>query len=207
MPPIKRTKIFAARNELRITLRTMKFFSKCSSADAGFTGQVIGPAHLNLGIRGAATGLYSPPDLYDAHKQFGANCGPASFAAVARKPIRNVIHHFAHFPERDWTTIGDMKRALERAQFSFTETSERPGVGLALIQLKTAKVWVHPMAALSMTHWVAVYGDCFYDINWNGWLPIDYWEEIVFRTICRRRPKVNGWVITRALRLNGCLIS
>ena len=42
---------------------------------------------LNVGKHGQVDGLYNPPDLYSARRQFGANCGPAALAGITDNQV------------------------------------------------------------------------------------------------------------------------
>src|SRR5206468_6991485 len=85
-------------------------------AAAAFTVDV-----LNFGRFGADRGCYSPSDVSDAQQEFGANCGQASFSAICRSPIVDSMRFFPQFPDRDWTTIGDMRKALRAANTEFVD--------------------------------------------------------------------------------------
>src|ERR1019366_8080568 len=92
---------------------------------------------LNIGNFDAPLGCYSPSDLDDAEQLYRASCGPASFSAVCRSPVVKAMRFFSYFPERDWTTIGDMRRALTEAEVEFLDMdSSLPQYGLALLQLR-----------------------------------------------------------------------
>lgn len=159
---------------------------------------------LNLGKRSNDYGLFCPPDLSQSHERFGANCGPASFAAAGRVSIATVMELFPHFPKRAWTTIGDMRAACLESSIGYREINgSAPKYGVALIQLVTKNT--HPIAALKRTHWVAICGDCIYDVNWDGWLPIAIWEELVFRTLQRHDPNVVSWRIKTGLEFSESL--
>jgi len=147
---------------------------------------------LNLGRHDQPVGLYSPPDLNAARDRFGANCGPAALAAVIRASIISVMPFFPDFPARTWTTAGDMRTALDRARVDYHETGNcSPEYGVALIQFGTAGM--HPIAALKLTHWVAICGSFIYDNNWDGWLPMPIWEQVIFSEFQHRNPKIESW--------------
>lgn len=151
---------------------------------------------LGLGQRAGNDCLYSPPDTQRACRIFKANCGPAAFAAVMRCTVCQAINFFPHFPERPWTTQGDMQRAFTNAGVNYCKTGEAlPYYGVALIQITGpwSEKHAHPCAALSKTHWVGVYRDCFYDVNWDGWLPSRIWEDLVLPDIVARHPLAIGW--------------
>jgi hypothetical protein len=53
--------------------------------------------------------------------------------------------------------------------------------------------------SLSQTHWVGVFQGCFYDVNWQGWLPIPIWEELVLSQLEFGTKPVIGWAVRNAL--------
>ena len=157
---------------------------------------------LNIGSFDAEIGCYSPSDLEDAERLYQANCGPASFSAVCRSPVVQAMRFFPHFPERDWTTIGDMRRALSDADFDFLETDNSlPQFGLALLQLRVNDRPLHPYYSLHQTHWVGVCGDCFYDGNWGGWLPIWAWKDLVFSRLRFGARQARFWTVRNSIQL------
>src|SRR5258708_7443808 len=92
---------------------------------------------LNLGKFENEWGFYSPSDLDEAHALFNATCGPASFSAIYRSPVKHAMRFFPHFPSRDWTTIGDMRKALMAAGLNHEDTENNlPKYGLVLLQLR-----------------------------------------------------------------------
>src|SRR4029079_11281016 len=106
--------------------------------------------------------------------------GPAAFGAVCRSQVTGAMRFFPHFPARDWTTIGDMKKALQAAAVKFADAGKAlPEYGLALLQLRINDRPLHPLFSLSQTHWVGVCRGCFYDVNWGGWLTIPLWKHLV----------------------------
>src|SRR5438477_13185199 len=78
---------------------------------------------------------FVPWDIEVARINFGANCGPASFAAVTRREVCRVIGHFPHFERVRWTNLTQMLRAFAEAGYS-TEVRRRvlPAPGVALVQ-------------------------------------------------------------------------
>lgn len=155
---------------------------------------------LNFGRFDAESGCYSPSDIMEAHRLFNANCGPASFSAVCRSSVQKAMQFFPHFPARDWTTIGDMKKALHAAQVKFADAGKAlPEYGMALLQLRVNDRPLHPLFSLSQTHWVGVCRGCFYDVNWGGWLTIPLWKELVLSQLRFGVRPVIGWEIRNSL--------
>lgn len=153
---------------------------------------------LNLGKRAQPTGLYSPADVNEAAARYRANCGPAAFAAITRCPVSDVMMFFGQFPEKPWTTKAQMRAALNSANLEWRDCgASLPGAGLALVQLlgPWCRPGIHPGAALSRTHWIAVTNGAFYDINWEGWLPQDIWEQLVFVGLRDRYRGCSGWAV------------
>lgn len=157
---------------------------------------------LNIGSFEAEIGCYSPSDLEDAERLYRANCGPASFSAVCRSPVVRAMRFFPHFPDRDWTTIGDMRRALTDANVDFLDTDDSlPQYGLVLMQLRVNDRPLHPYYSLHQTHWVGVCGDCFYDGNWGGWLPIWAWKDLVFSRLRFGARPARHWTVRNSIQL------
>jgi hypothetical protein len=150
---------------------------------------------LSLGKKAQDGCLYNPADVGFANRHFNANCGPAAFAAITRRSICSVMKFFPKFPHKPWTTKGDMQALLRNASIEWTTVDDAlPRCGLALIQL--IGPWCrlrNPGAALSKTHWVGVYHDCFYDINWDGWLPKSIWEQLIYPALEDRHRGACGW--------------
>lgn len=157
---------------------------------------------LNLGKFETDWGFYSPSDLDEANALFNATCGPASFSAIYRSSVRRVMRFFPHFPSRDWTTIGDMRKALTVAGLNYENTENTlPRYGLALLQLRVNDRPLHPLYSLAQTHWVAVCENCFYDANWGGWLPIQFWEELVLPELQFGSRPVSRWDVRNAIEV------
>ena len=91
------------------------------SANLGRTRLPAEVESLNLGKRAQSNGLYSPADVNEAVERYGANCGPASFAAINRRPVSDVMVFFGHFPDKPWTTKGQMRAALKSADLKWRE--------------------------------------------------------------------------------------
>ena len=157
---------------------------------------------MNIGRFAHPTGLYCPDDLTASFETFGANCGPAAFAALTRTSVSAAMAYFPHYPRRRWCTIGDMRSALRGAVIEFDDTQGMlPACGVALIQIEGKSK--HPMALLSNTHWIAIRYGCVYDINWRGWLPLATWEQVVFHAIAGNRARrAAGWSVYRGLHLH-----
>ena len=157
---------------------------------------------LNFGRFDADYGFYSPSDFARAQKLFNANCGPASFGAVCRSQVTEVMRFFPHFPLRDWTTVGDMRRALLAADAEFADVGTKlPDYGLALLQLRVDDRPLHPLYSLSQTHWVGVCHGCFYDVNWGGWLTIPLWKELVLSQLALGLRPVCGWEVRNGIQV------
>jgi len=160
------------------------------------------PDLLNIGRFDAESGCYSPSDAEVAAESMGATCGPASFGAACRTPVTAALGHFPYFPSRNWTTVGDMRNALRSAQTRFADTDDGlPAYGLALLQLKISPGWLHPLYSLRQTHWVAVFGECFYDLNWRGWLPVLLWEDLVLSRLSFGGEPVRCWEVRNGIEI------
>src|SRR5262245_42581782 len=121
----------------------------------------------------------APADVHLAYRLFGANCGPASLAAVLSVEVCDVIALFDQFPDRPYTSRMKMEEALRSCDLEFARTGEFPEFGLALIQFegrwnqfRGSERW-----AGSYSHWIAVSGPLIYEINADGWTSRGEWES------------------------------
>lgn len=113
--------------------------------------------------------------LAELDRETWASCGPASLAALLRRPLAEIRHAFpSHTAEKTWTNLAMMDRALARlgvkrehtlddiAAQLFAHGAERPKAwprrGLVIIQFRgswDAMPVNHP-AQLQRTHWIAI---------------------------------------------------
>jgi hypothetical protein len=108
--------------------------------------------------------------------------------------------YFPHFPSRDWTTLGDMKRALQNAGIGYSDAGTAlPEYGLALLQLRINDRPLHPYFSLGQTHWVGVCRGCFYDVNWSGWLTVPLWKDLVLAQLRFGLRPVIHWEIRNSI--------
>lgn len=157
---------------------------------------------LNIGKFDADDGCYSPSDARFAAESFGATCGPASFGAACRTSVRTAIDFFPYFPSRNWTTIGDMRHALRFARIRFVDKSTAlPQYGLALLQMRVSGGPLHGLYSLRQTHWIAVCGKYFYDLNWSGWLPVPIWQELVVARLKFGGKPVRSWEVRNGIQI------
>ena len=141
---------------------------------------------------------FVPWDIEVARSNFGANCGPASFAAFMETEVCRVISYFPHFEYSNWTNLTQMLRAVKMAGFN-AEVHRRglPAHGLALIQ------WLGPWTerdffspwSLSFTHWVTVVGPWMFDYTAKGWQRLDEWSKDLARQYISHVPRATGWAV------------
>lgn len=149
-------------------------------------------------VRDMTPPLFVPWDIEVARINFGANCGPAAFAAVTQREVCRVMQYFPHFPERQWTNATQMLRALSAAGYrTRIEKCATPSHGVALVQ------WLGPWTAkdffsrwsLIHTHWVGVDGEWIFDHNACGWQTVAEWVTFTAAEIIREIPSATGWRI------------
>jgi hypothetical protein len=157
--------------------------------------------------------LYAPSDVEEAHKNFGANCGPCALAAILGVLVRRVRRVFPEFDRKPWVTPSTMWTAIRLAgHTAIKRGSQWPTYGLAVIQWHGP--WIEPggpgRAAYRYTHWVAVaetveYGRMVYDVNvrreWDqgpesdqrgAWVPLTWWDEEIAPRIMASIPRASG---------------
>lgn len=141
---------------------------------------------------------FVPWDVEVARLNFGANCGPASFAALIEKEVCRVISHFPHFEHSNWTNLTQMIRAVKEAGYDAElRRRELPVHGVALIQ------WLGPWTekdffsrwSLRYTHWVAVDGTWVFDHTACEWQNLMNWAALVEKRFIGEIPRANGWAV------------
>lgn len=149
-------------------------------------------------IRDVAPLPFVPWDIDVARINFGANCGPAAFAAVTQREVCRVMQYFPHFPERRWTNLTKMLQAFADAGYATrVEKCAAPSRGVALVQ------WLGPWTekqffsrwSLVHTHWVGVADDWVFDHNACCWQPLDEWSAGIAAQLIAEVPGATGWRI------------
>lgn len=123
-----------------------------------------------------------------------AGCGPMAFAALAGVSRNELAKYFPDVCDRSWTNRRDMENAFRAFGLEFKKQANSwPTVGLCLIHWTGPWSSGHHTQILKRTHWVAVIDDYVFDINWQGWLPKENWEDVVVDELLRSHPRSNGW--------------
>lgn len=154
------------------------------------------------------SGRFVPWDIDVAGHNFGANCGPVSFATVSRCEVCRVMRYFHGFEERRWTNLTQMRRAFAESGAQ-VETLKRtwPAQGVALIQ------WLGPWTerdffggwTLVHTHWVAVDGNLVFDHSVRCWLDRAEWVATIVPTYLAEIPRASGWAVKYGLQANNSI--
>jgi len=139
---------------------------------------------------------FVPWDIEVARINFGANCGPSSFASITGKEVCRVMGHFLHFEHSPWTNLTQMLRAFAEAGYAATvRKCILPARGVALLQ------WLGPWTekdffsrrSLIHTHWVAVDGTWVFDHTVGAWQTLLEWEHQVAPEFVSEIPRATGW--------------
>jgi hypothetical protein len=152
-----------------------------------------------------ALGWISTPSGVDrAVNDRGARCGPISFAAITGRDAEAALGFFPNIADRAWTTRTDMQRALREGGHQYDRRADVwPSHGLCMVQFTGP--WTErgfAQAALQHTHWIAVLGEYVFDINWDGWLPRECWEDVVLAELLVFRPGATGWRVLTGFELS-----
>lgn len=142
--------------------------------------------------------MFVPWDVDVARINFGANCGPAVFAAVTQREVCRVMQYFPQFPEQRWTNLTQMLRAFAVAGYvTRVEKCAAPSRGVALVQWLGP--WTHKQFfsrwSLVHTHWIAVEGDLIFDHNANCWQTFAEWSASTAADLIAEVPRAMGWRI------------
>ena len=145
-----------------------------------------------------ATPTFVPWDIDIARINFGANCGPAAFAAVTRREVCRVMQYFPHFPQRQWTNLTQMLHAFTASGYATSvHKCAAPSRGVALIQ------WLGPWTekhfysrwSLVHTHWIGVEGDRVFDHNDCRWQTLGEWTTGTAAGLIAEVRRATGWRI------------
>ena len=112
--------------------------------------------------------LYAPNDIAEAHRRFGATCGPCAFAAFFERDVTSVMSFFPQFPEQTFTNLPAMKRALRMVGACWERRATLPHRGLVLM--------CGPQRYYSR-HWLAVQNGFVYEASLEMWLPVFLWTR------------------------------
>lgn len=141
---------------------------------------------------------FVPWDIEVARINFGANCGPASFAATTSREVCRVMRYFAHFEHSPWTTLTQMRRAFIEAGYAIQVfRCQMPTRGVALLQ------WTGPWTrknffsrwSLIHTHWVAVDKDWIFDHTTGEWQTLSQWQCETAPAFLSAIPHACGWAV------------
>lgn len=170
------------------------------------------PAHTQVLSPGLANQTFQlserfvPWDIAIARYNFGANCGPISFAAALRLEVCDAMQYFPHFSDgfRRWTNSTQMTDALAAAGVdSIRSRLNFPNSGVALIQ------WLGPWTAtdffsrfsLRYSHWVAVDEDAIFDPNAGRWQSIENWQRNFVPECLANIPRCTGWAVKYGIQI------
>jgi hypothetical protein len=147
---------------------------------------------------------FVPWDIDVARINFGANCGPAVFAAVTQREVCRVMQFFPHFPDCRWTNLTQMLRAFAVAGYTTDlHRCASPPRGLALVQFLgpwTEKNFFSRWSLIH-THWVGVEGKWIFDHNAGCWQTLDEWSEGTATELIAMVPRATGWRIKYGVEL------
>lgn len=141
---------------------------------------------------------FIPWDLDIAGINFGANCGPISFAVTTEREVCRIMRFFPHFKYSRSTNLTQMLRAYREADYQTKiNKCQLPEFGVALIQ------WTGPWTAkhffsrwsLVYTHWIAVNHGWIFDHTAGEWQEFPQWESEVVPDFISQIPRATGWAV------------
>ena len=148
---------------------------------------------------------FVPWDLEIARNNFGANCGPASFAAVTGDRVCLIMQYFLHFEHSKWTNLTQMRQAFRMAGHDYCLLKRRlPTVGVALVQ------WMGPWTerdffarnSLPYTHWVGVIGDWIFENSLENWVSLSEWSAWAQSECVKSIPTATHWAVKYGVELS-----
>lgn len=150
------------------------------------------------------TPRFIPWDIEVARINFGANCGPASFAAITGNEVCRVMRYFPHFEDYQYTNVTQMRYAFGEAGYTVNRTSDFPSFGVALIQ------WLGPWSKRVRfsrwnqvhTHWVALDGEWIFDHTAEKWQRIEEWSQNTASGFISEISGATGWAVRSGMEVS-----
>lgn len=147
--------------------------------------------------------LYCPPDIYEAHAAWRANCGPCAFAALLGMTAESVRPYFVGFEKRRYVNPTHMKAALDAAGLRHRTTTKRAPHALWFIQWEGP--WLNPGVPIGVTyrntHWIASSRGLVYDVNAGEWITRAEWEADVVPHMLAATPRSTGWRVRAGIEV------
>lgn len=163
--------------------------------------------------------LYSPPDVAEQNKIWGANCGPSALAAILGRTVASLREtiatvqcgafkgymHAGHLCD----VLRACGREVRRRDFRDGKQIRWPRErGLVVVQIDGpwCEPGVNPKARFRYTHTVAVeqaLGSIrmVYDGNARMWLQEIAWEYEIMRLLIRDQPRATGWYTSTVIEV------
>jgi hypothetical protein len=142
--------------------------------------------------------VFVPWDIDVARINFGANCGPSSFAAITGREVCRIMRYFLHFERCQWTNLTQMRHAFSEAGYvTNVRKCELPVRGVALMQ------WLGPWTkkkffshwSLIHTHWIAVHNGWVFDHTAGQWQSFREWQRQTATKYISEIPQATGWAV------------
>lgn len=161
--------------------------------------------------------FHCPADVAEHARAWGANCGPAAFAALLSlelDQVRNMIEGFGD-KFRGFTNLTMMRTWLMRAGFKALDPREVgpkaimrgvdrwPEHGLVFLQWLGPWMNGKPQEQYKHTHWIAVTGcgGYVYDVNAGEWQGARQWEVQTVPELLRAHRGASGWNVRQVLEV------
>lgn len=143
-----------------------------------------------------------PSDMDEANREWKANCGPCSLAALLGGSVQQMRPAFPHFPGKAGTTIEHMQFALRhfglRHSMRYGIHSRIPDFGLITV------VWpknptgqrINKRSERAVYHWVCKFGDYVFDPILRFWADETNWKLYSTGALLNHYPGIQEPVIT-----------
>lgn len=163
--------------------------------------------------------FFCPPDVMEAQQAWGANSGPASLAAILRRPVMELARFFPNFVANKCIYPVLMMEAITMATKQEPNVTRYKGAGsrgrifpvkgVACVQFSgpwdsgphlwpssEAKLKSRGKKQLKHAHWLASRatscGVMIYDVTVQQWLVLDEWTDDVLPALLDDH-KSSGW--------------
>lgn len=120
-----------------------------------------------------------PSDCEQAYDVFGANCGPASIAAILNRNVMDIRSYLDGFEQRKYMNPTHVKATLDKMRIGYKVLgTQMPINGLVFIQWGGHEN--KPITAqYRFTHWIAIEYGTVFEVNAPQIVTWQQWQKVM----------------------------
>lgn len=158
--------------------------------------------------------IFTAPELAEARRTWGCNCGPAALAHFARCRLEEARDAIPGFADKRYTSPSMMQAGLVNLAMPWNDVGASASLFImhrpALVRVQFTGPWTQPGAnpkwAYRHTHWIVTWrdderGPMVFDVNCLV-APYEGWRRDVVPELIKSIPRADGWQPTHVWRLD-----